>query len=174
MDNAFTLGPVMGQDVAGTGAIIEIEEPPAVTDRRVADLQRELRIRDREEQAARREMTRLTEQLMRHSRAARAQVEGARAESASVSELERRGIACRGRARRRALSWRPYARARRPSWRRPASAHAAPPSAGSRAQRHRLEGTRELLKAARTELAEGASVIVDLRGELEGPSRERA
>jgi GT2 family glycosyltransferase len=77
----------MGQDAAGTGAIIEIEESPAVTDRRVAHLQRELRIREREERAARREMVRLTEQLMRHSRAARAQVERARAEG--VAELER-------------------------------------------------------------------------------------
>jgi spore maturation protein CgeB/GT2 family glycosyltransferase len=77
----------MGQDAAGTGAIIEIEELPAVTDRRVAHLQRELRIREREERAARREMARLTEQLMRLSRAARAQLERARAEG--VAELER-------------------------------------------------------------------------------------
>ena len=79
----------MGQDAAGTGAIIEIEEPPAVADRRLAHLQRELRIREREEQAARREMARLTEQLMRHSRGARLQLERARAE----------GVAERGRVR---------------------------------------------------------------------------
>jgi GT2 family glycosyltransferase len=89
VDNGFTLLPVMGQHAAGTGAIIEIEEPPAVTDRRVAHLQRELRIRDREERAARREMARLTEQLIRHSRAARAQVELARSEAAAELERER-------------------------------------------------------------------------------------
>ena len=68
----------MGQDVAGTGAIIEIDEPPAAADRRVDHLRRELRIRDREERAARREMARLTEQLMRQSRAARTELEAAR------------------------------------------------------------------------------------------------
>jgi GT2 family glycosyltransferase len=84
----------MGQDVAGTGAIIEIEEPPAATDRRVEHLRRELRIRDREERAARREMARLTEQLLRHSRAARTQLERTRAEGAAEFErLRTDGIA---------------------------------------------------------------------------------
>jgi O-antigen biosynthesis protein len=73
----------MGQDVAGTGAIIEIEEPPAAMDRRVEHLRRELRIRDREERAARREMARLTEQLIRNSRTARTELERTRAEGAA-------------------------------------------------------------------------------------------
>jgi GT2 family glycosyltransferase/spore maturation protein CgeB len=51
-------------------------------DDRVAHLERELRIRDREERAARREMARVTEQLMRHSQATRTQLERARAEGA--------------------------------------------------------------------------------------------
>ena len=86
--------PVMGQDAAGTGAIIEIEEPPAVADRRLAHLQRELCIREREERAARREMARLTEQLMRHSRGARLQLERARAEGvAEVGRLRAEGAA---------------------------------------------------------------------------------
>ncbi len=84
----------MGQDAAGTGAIIEIEEPPAVADRRLAHLQRELCIREREERAARREMARLTEQLMRHSRGARLQLERARAEGvAEVGRLRAEGAA---------------------------------------------------------------------------------
>src|ERR1700689_2236199 len=104
-DGAFTLVSVMGQDVAGTGAIIEIEEPSAAADGhaahvvaegnapstavegRLAHLRRELAIREREERAARREMGRLTEQLIRNSRAARTQLERARAEDAA--ELQR-------------------------------------------------------------------------------------
>ena len=78
----------MGQDVAGTGAIIEIEEPPAVAaeEERLAHLRRELRIREREERAARREMARLTEQLVRNARAARAQLEHVRARGAAEFE----------------------------------------------------------------------------------------
>ncbi len=63
---------------------VEIAEPPAADDGRVEQLERELRIRDREERAARREMARATEQLMRHSRAARTQLERVRAESAAA------------------------------------------------------------------------------------------
>jgi O-antigen biosynthesis protein len=79
----------MGVDVAGTGAIIEVEEPPASEDPRAAQLRRELAIRDREERAARREMARLTEQLVRQSRAARTQLERVRAESIAEYELLR-------------------------------------------------------------------------------------
>jgi O-antigen biosynthesis protein len=62
---------------------------PAVADSEVAHLERELQIRDREERAARREMARVTEQLMRHSRAARTQLERARAEGdAQVRALD--------------------------------------------------------------------------------------
>ena len=53
-------------------------------ERRMAHLERELLIRDREEHAARREMARVTEQLMRHSRASRTQLERARAEGATA------------------------------------------------------------------------------------------
>ncbi len=77
----------MGLQTAGTGAIIEIVEPSAVAEERIAHLQRELAIRDREERAARREMARLTEQLVRHSRDTRTQLERLRADGAA--ELER-------------------------------------------------------------------------------------
>lgn len=77
----------MALETAGTGAIIEIDEPPAEAQERIVHLRRELAIRDREERAARREMARLTEQLARHSRATRAQLERVRAEG--VTEFER-------------------------------------------------------------------------------------
>jgi O-antigen biosynthesis protein len=56
-------------------------------DRRRAPLQRELGIRDREEQAARREVTRLTEQLARESRELRALRSRTRALEQTVSAL---------------------------------------------------------------------------------------
>ncbi|HWY89544.1 MAG TPA: glycosyltransferase [Solirubrobacteraceae bacterium] len=87
MRGAFTLVRDMGLEIAGTGAIIEIEEPAATTDCRVEHLERELQIRDREERAARREMARLSEQLVRQSRAARDQLERVRA--ARAAEVER-------------------------------------------------------------------------------------
>ena len=58
-----------------TGATVAAEERPSAADGRVAQLERELRIRDREERAARRELARATEQLVRQSRAARTQLE---------------------------------------------------------------------------------------------------
>jgi O-antigen biosynthesis protein len=77
----------MGLDTGGIGTTIEVDEPLAAVDRGIAHLERELRIRDREERAARRELARVTEQLMRHSQAARAQLDRVRAEGAS--ELEK-------------------------------------------------------------------------------------
>jgi spore maturation protein CgeB/GT2 family glycosyltransferase len=76
----------MGLETVGAGATAEIEQPAATGDGREAQLERELRIRDREERAARREMARVTEQLMRQSRAGRAQLEHARAEAAAALE----------------------------------------------------------------------------------------
>jgi spore maturation protein CgeB/GT2 family glycosyltransferase len=66
-----------------TSTVVAGEEELAL-ERRAAHLERELLIRDREERAARREMARVTEQLMRHSRAARAELERARAEGAAA------------------------------------------------------------------------------------------
>jgi O-antigen biosynthesis protein len=86
LGGGFTLLRVMGLETAGTGAIIEIDEPPADAEERIAHLRRELAIRDREERAARREMARLTEQLARYSRATRTQLERVRAEG--VAELD--------------------------------------------------------------------------------------
>ncbi len=87
LGGGFRLLRVMALETAGTGAIIEIDEPPADAQERIAHLRRELAIRDREERAARREMARLTEQLARHSRATRTQLERLRAEG--VAEFER-------------------------------------------------------------------------------------
>ena len=55
----------MGLKTAGAVVTAEIEEPAAAGDSRAAQLERELSIRDREERAARREMARVTERLMR-------------------------------------------------------------------------------------------------------------
>ena len=75
----------MGLKTVGAVVTAEIEEP-AAADNRDAQLERELSIRDREERAARREMARVTEQLMRQSRAGRAALEHARAEGAAALE----------------------------------------------------------------------------------------
>jgi|GEM_PF-1090610 len=152
--NAFTLVPVMGQDVAGTGAIIEIEEPPAVTDRRVGHLERELRIRDREERAARREMTRLTEQLMRHSHAARTQLEGARAEGAAeIERLRVRNAAQIGQERAQA---------------RAALERAAQAAQAELVQRDEaIARVRQELERARGELERARGELERARGELE-------
>ena len=74
----------MGLETVGAGATSEIEQPAATGDDREGQLERELRIRDREERAARREMARVTEQLMRQSRAGGARLEHARAEAAAA------------------------------------------------------------------------------------------
>jgi spore maturation protein CgeB/GT2 family glycosyltransferase len=72
-------------DVPAAGAPMSVAGGQELAlERRVAHLERELLIRDREERAARREMARVTEQLMRHSRAARTQLERARAEGAAA------------------------------------------------------------------------------------------
>jgi O-antigen biosynthesis protein len=95
--------------VSGHG-VIDLERPPAAAgerlpdaaqeDRRRAHVARELRIRDREERAARREMARVTEQLMSVSRAARAQLERARA----AGDAERQEALERARALEAALA----------------------------------------------------------------------
>jgi O-antigen biosynthesis protein len=76
-----------------SAATAATDSPPAAAgedelglERRTAHLERELLIRDREERAARREMARVTEQLMRHSRAARAQLERARVEGTAAMD----------------------------------------------------------------------------------------
>src|ERR1700680_2198606 len=58
LGSGLTLLRVMGLEIAGTGAIIEIDEPLPDADERIAQLRRELAIRDREERAARREIDR--------------------------------------------------------------------------------------------------------------------
>ncbi len=76
-----------GHDAAmGVPLTAAADEGELGTARRVAHLERELLIRDREERAARREMARVTEQLMSHSRAARIQLDRARAEGAADLE----------------------------------------------------------------------------------------
>jgi spore maturation protein CgeB/GT2 family glycosyltransferase len=79
--------------MSATPTVVAGEEELALV-RRVAHLERELLIRDREERAARREMARVTEQLMRHSRAARTQLEHARAGGAAAVDaaLESAGV----------------------------------------------------------------------------------
>jgi GT2 family glycosyltransferase/spore maturation protein CgeB len=67
---------------APTGAAVD---RPDSSDR-VSHLERELLIRDREERAARREMTRLTEQLIRQSRDSRDRLEQIRAERDATLE----------------------------------------------------------------------------------------
>jgi O-antigen biosynthesis protein len=65
---------------------LDPDSPRGPESHRVAHLERELKIRDREERAARRELARMTEQLVSHSRAARAQFEHTRAEAAARLE----------------------------------------------------------------------------------------
>jgi O-antigen biosynthesis protein len=60
--------------------------------RRLAYLEHELWIRDREERAARREMARVTERLIQQSRAARAQLERSRAEGVAEKEAVERTV----------------------------------------------------------------------------------
>jgi GT2 family glycosyltransferase/spore maturation protein CgeB len=80
--------------------------PPAESlpeEERIVHLQRELAIREREERAARRELARVTEQLVRHSRAARTQLERVRAEASEEFERVRaEGIARAEQARAQA------------------------------------------------------------------------
>ncbi|HEY7951637.1 MAG TPA: glycosyltransferase [Solirubrobacteraceae bacterium] len=156
----------MGHDAAGTGAIIEIDEPLALTDQRLAQLQRELRIREREERAARRELARLTEHLIRHSRAARVQLEQERA--AGVAEVERvRGedAAELERLRVRAASQLGHERA-----------HARAELAGLRAELaerdHGIERLRGELDAAVGELGNVKGELEGVTGELESAEAE--
>jgi O-antigen biosynthesis protein len=76
----------LGDDPAASSSATAAYEQELRLERRLAQLERELLIRDREERAARREMVRVTEQLMRHSRAARVQLEHARTEGAAALE----------------------------------------------------------------------------------------
>jgi len=154
----------MGQDVAGTGAIIEIEEPPAATDRRVAHLRRELRIRDREERAARREMARLTEQLMRNSRASRTELERTRAEGAA--ELERLRTQGAGQVEQA----RAQAKAEMEAIRERAQVEL---EAGRDQARVELEGVRTELRQALVELEAAGAEHERVRVEMEAAGAER-
>jgi O-antigen biosynthesis protein len=84
----------MGVDTMGVRGAAEMEDSPVAADRQMTHLERELRIRDREERAARRELARVTEQLVRQSRAARALLEATRADGATLltDALERAGV----------------------------------------------------------------------------------
>ncbi len=175
MQDAFTLGPVMGHDAAGTGAIIEIEESPAVTDRRLLRLQRELLIRAREERAARREMARLTEHLIRHSRAARAQLEHLRGEGVSEAERVRgEGAAALERERTRFAGQLGQQRARS----REELDGAKGELDGVKSELERatgeLEGLKAELEGARGELERAEGELGTLRGQLETSTRAHA
>jgi GT2 family glycosyltransferase len=164
----------MGQDAAGTGAIIEIEEPPAVlTDRREGHLLRELRIREREERAARREMARLTEQLIRHSRAARLQLERVRAEGAAeVQRVRGDGAAELEREQVRAAGQLGHERARARDELRGVRAELDGARGELEGVRGELEGTRGELEGARGELEGTRGELERAGGELEGTRGE--
>jgi GT2 family glycosyltransferase/spore maturation protein CgeB len=66
--------------------VVDPDSEAGGDDRRVAHLERELKIRDREERAARREAARLSEQLISQARAASAELERVRAEARAVLE----------------------------------------------------------------------------------------
>ncbi len=176
--SAFTLLRVMGLETVGRGAIIEIDEPSAAAEARIAHLRRELAIRDREERAARREMARLTEQLVRHARATRTQLEHVRAEG--VSEFER----LRAESVVRVEEARTQAGAELQSLRvrSQAELRAAHESAAGERDALResaaaeLEGTHELLRAELERTTRAAAELGELRGELEelrGEASER-
>ncbi len=172
--SAFTLLRVMGMETAGTGAIIEIDEPSAAAVERIAHLRRELAIRDREERAARREMARLTEQLVRHARSTRTQLERVRAEG--VSEFERlraEGIARVEEGRVQAGAELEALRTRSQAELQAARESAAGELGALReSAAAELEGTRELLNAELERATRADAELRDLRGELEGLSVE--
>ncbi|MFI5009030.1 MAG: glycosyltransferase [Solirubrobacterales bacterium] len=157
--SAFTLLRVMGLETAGTGAIIEIDEPSAAAEERIAHLRREMAIRDREERAARREMARLTEQLAHHSRATRTQLERVREEGAVEFErLRADGLARLEEARARA-----HAELQSLSERSQAERQALRESAAVE-----LEAVREQARAALARATGAEAELGELRRELEG------
>jgi GT2 family glycosyltransferase/spore maturation protein CgeB len=158
----------MGLETVGTGAIIEIDEPSAAAEEHIAHLRRELAIREREERAARREMVRLTEQLVRHARATRTQLEHVRAEG--VSEFERlraESISRMGEARAQAgaelQAFRERSQAELRAVRESAAGELDALRESAAAE---LEETRELLRMESERATRAGAEQGELRGEL--------
>jgi GT2 family glycosyltransferase/spore maturation protein CgeB len=152
----------MGVDTIDARATEAIEDPPAAADRRMTHLEHELRIRDREERAARREMVRVTEQLVRQSRSTRAQLEATRVAGATqLADALQRLSSEHESALVEAAAELEGARARHAAALEAAQAQAA-------ADRHRLESEAERLRIAGDELrAERDEREQRLRGELD-------
>src|SRR5271166_948621 len=80
---------ILESELEYMGDVLDPNAEQEAQERRIARLERELQIRDREERAARREMVRLTERLVSQSRATRAQFEHIRAEGTAAREANR-------------------------------------------------------------------------------------
>ena len=148
-----------------------------------------LRIRDREERAARREMARLTEQLIRHSRAARAQLERVRVEDQATlaAALERaatelREALERGRdelqiAQERSLQElraEHESAAQLEAQRSELQDQVARVAAEARELRGERAEQEDLLRELREQLGEVEDVLQATAGRLEAEQRERA